>query len=55
MTGHAINEKSEALELRALSAEEFDAVSGGSWFNEFFRQMQAVKVFRQALIDGAGY
>jgi hypothetical protein len=29
MTGNAINAKSEALELRELSSEELNAVSGG--------------------------
>ena len=32
MAGNAINAKSEALELRDLSSEKFDAVSGGLIF-----------------------
>jgi hypothetical protein len=34
MIGNAINAKSEALELRDLSSEDLDAVSGG-WFCSF--------------------
>jgi hypothetical protein len=38
MTGNAINAKSEALELRELSSEELDAVSGG-FFRELVRRL----------------
>ena len=41
MTGNAINAKSEALELRDLSSEELDAVSGGlfsNWFEALIKQ-----------------
>jgi hypothetical protein len=56
MIGNAINTKSEALEPHELSSEELDAVSGGaiSQAQENYRQMQAMKVFAQALKDGAG-
>jgi hypothetical protein len=35
MTGNAMNAKSEVLDLRELSPEELDAVSGG-WSVSFF-------------------
>lgn len=38
MTGNAINAKSEALDPRALSSEDLDAVSGG-FLGSILRQM----------------
>jgi hypothetical protein len=49
-TGNAINAKSEALEVRELSSEELNAVSGG-FFAEFFEQMLAATTFSRALQD----
>jgi hypothetical protein len=49
MTGNAINAKSEALELRGLSSEELDTVSGGSWFAEFCEELLAAANFAKAL------
>jgi hypothetical protein len=41
MTGNAINANSEALELRDLSSEELDAVSGG-FISMFFNFLKAL-------------
>jgi hypothetical protein len=58
MTGHAMNAKSEALELREVSAAELDRVSGG-FFGLVFRsenqeQLQALKTFKAALESAKG-
>jgi hypothetical protein len=50
MTRHAVNAKSEALELHELSSKELDAVSGGSKKDvENRKQADALKGFSQAL------
>ena len=56
MTGHAINAKSEAVELYELSSAELDAVSGGDKATaaqqkqaENKQQADAVKAFQQVL------
>jgi len=56
MTENAINAKSEALELHELSSEELGAVSGGaiSKAQENYMQLQAMKIFAQALKDAGG-
>jgi hypothetical protein len=52
MTGNAINAKSEALEPDELSAEELEAVSGGTPTQaqmEGKKQADAIKGFEQML------
>jgi hypothetical protein len=49
MTENAINAQSEALELRELSSEELDAVSGG------YYEFMAAFIFARALREAMPY
>jgi len=59
MTGNVMTAKSEVLDLRELSPEELDAVSGG-WGPSFGKtvenqgQLQALETFRAALYGAQG-